>query len=151
MTELQTIRARLEQAAFKATDNFCYSCYKVVHGDRCGDCFTDDFMRHLAGVGVEYGTEWVIEHLISQHCQPVDSEEMFAEMLDECYPQVTVGNCTFSPSAVMAECDPVAFRIGVSENLDSLREDCQLYELNGDYYNITDIEDMLDDLESDSL
>ena len=77
MTELQTIHARLEEAAYKVTDNFCYSCYKVVHGDRCPNCFTDDFMRHLAGVGVEYGTEWVIEHLIQQHCQPVDGEEMF--------------------------------------------------------------------------
>jgi hypothetical protein len=36
--------------------------------------------------------------------------------------------------------------IGVGENLDSLKEDCQLYELNGDYYQVSDIEDMLDSL-----
>ena len=47
------------------------------------NCWSDDLMRHLAGVGVEYGTEWVIEHLIQQHCQPVDGVEMFCEMLDE--------------------------------------------------------------------
>ena len=149
MTELQTLHERLESAAFKATDNFCYGCYKVVDGDHCPNCFSDDFMRHLDGVGVEYGTEWVIEHLIRQHCQPVDGEEMFEEMLDECYEELKVGCCTFSPSQVMKECDPTAFRIGTSENLDSLAEDCQLYELSGDYYQVSDIEEMLDDIEAD--
>lgn len=151
MTGLQTIHGRLEEAAYKVTDNFCYSCYKVVHGDRCPNCFTDDFMRHLAGVGVEYGVEWVIEHLITQRCQPVDGAEMFEELLDECYEELKVGCCTFSPSQVMKDCDPTAFRIGVSENLDSLAEDAQLYEVNGDYYQMSDIEEMLDDIESDSL
>jgi hypothetical protein len=149
MTELQTLHERLEAAAFKATDNFCYGCYKVVNVDHCPNCFSDDFMRHLDGVGVEYGTEWIIDHLIRQHCQPVDGEEMFEEMLDECYPELKVGCCTFSPSQVMKECDPTAFRIGVSENLDSLAEDCQLYELNGDYYQVSDIEEMLDETEAE--
>ena len=148
MTELQTIHARLEEAAFKATDNFCYSCYKVVNGDNCPDCFSDDFMRHLAGVGVEYGTEWVIEHLIIQNCQPVDGADMFEEMLDECYEEVKIGCCTFSPSDIMKQLDPTAFRIGVSENLESLAEDCQLYESDGKYYQTSDIEDMLDEIES---
>ena len=83
-----TIHTRLEAAAFKVTDNFCYSCYKVVEGDQCPECHSDDFMRHLSGVGVEYGTEWVIEHLIKQHCTAVDGEELFEEILDDCYPEV---------------------------------------------------------------
>lgn len=41
----------------KITDNLCYSCYEVVKGEQCPDCGTDDFMRHLESVGVEYGTE----------------------------------------------------------------------------------------------
>ena len=147
MTVLQTLHARLESVAYKVTDNFCYSCYKVVEGDSCPNCFSDDFMRHLDGVGVEYGTEWVIEHLILTHCQPVDGEEMFEEMLDECYDEVSIGNCSFCPSRVLKECDPTAFRIGASEHLDSLTEDMSLYELNGEYYQVSDIEDMLDELE----
>ena len=149
MTELQTLHSRLEDAAYKVTDNFCYSCYKVVKADYCPTCHSDDFMRHLAGVGVEYGTEWVIEHLIAQHCEAVDGEELFEEMLDECCEEVTVGCCTFSPSQVMKELDPTAYRIGVSEYLDSLTEDLQAYEVNGDYYNVTDIEDMLEEIESE--
>ncbi len=149
MTNLQTLHARLESAAYKGTDNFCYSCYKVVDGEFCPTCHSDDFMRHLSGVGVEYGTEWVIQHLIEQHCTAVDGEDLFEEILDECYPEVTVGCCTFSPSAVMKELDPTAFRIGAQENLDSLAEDSQLYECNGDHYNTCDIDDMLDEIEAE--
>ena len=142
-----TIHARLEAAAYKATDNFCYGCYKVVEGDQCPQCWSDDFMRHLSGVGVEYGTEWVIEHLIKQHCTAVDGEELYEEILDECYPEITIGCCTFSPSDVMKELDPTCFRIGAQENLDSLTEDCQLYESEGEYYTMFDIEEMIDELE----
>ena len=148
MTTLQIIHSQLEDAAYKITDNFCYGCYHVVEGDACPTCHSDDFMRHLAGVGVEYGTDWVIEHMIGQHCQAVDGDEMFQEMLDECYEDITIGCCTFSPSQILKELDPTAFDIGVSENLDNLTEDMSLYEVNGDYYSITDIEEMLDELDS---
>ena len=104
-------------------------------------------MRHLEGVGVEYGTEWIIDHLIETKLQPVDGEEMFEELLDECYPEISIGCCTFSPSQVMKELDPVAFNIGTQENLDGLAEDGQLYEHSGDYYRLEDIEDMIDTLE----
>ncbi len=149
MTNLQTLDARLESAAYKVTDNFCYSCYKVVEGEFCPTCHSDDFMRHLSGVGVEYGTEWVIQHLIEHHCTAVDGEDLFEEVLDECYPEVTVGCCTFSPSQVMKELDPTCFRIGAQENLDSLAEDDQLYETGGQYYNTCDIDEMLDDIEAE--
>jgi hypothetical protein len=149
MTHIQIIHGRLEQAAYNMTDNFCYSCYKVVKGDHCPVCGTDDFMRHLSGVGVEYGTEWVIGHLLKTRLTPVDGEEMFEELLDECYPEVKVGCCTFSPSQVMKELDPVCFEIGVMENLDSLVEDGQLYEYDGQYYDLADIDEMLDELEAE--
>jgi hypothetical protein len=146
MTLLQTLYARLEDAAYKVTDNFCYGCYKVVKGDYCPDCFSDDFMRHLDGVGVEYGTHWVIEHLIAEHCQPVDGEEQFAQMLDECCEELKVGCCTFSPSAVMKELDPVAFRCGVA---DYLADDDMFTEFGGEHYLLSDIEEMLNDIESE--
>ena len=87
--------------------------------------------------GVEYGTEWVIEHLIQTRLTPVDGEEQFEELLDECYEEVKVGCCAFSPSQVMKELDPICFSISeYSENLDSLAQDGQLYEYGGDYYHI---------------
>ena len=147
MTDLQVIHERLQNAAYKITENFCYGCYKVVEGQRCPECGSDDFMRHLSGVGVEYGTEWVIEHLITTRLTPVDGEEMYEDLLDECYPEIKVGCCTFSPSEVIKELDPIAFRIGVGENLDDLAQDGQLYECNGEYYEMSDLEEMLNEIE----
>ncbi len=146
MTHLQEIHARLEQAAYRMTDNFCYSCYKVVKADHCPTCGSDDFMRHLSGVGVEYGTDWVIEHFIKNNCSPVDGDEMYEELLDECWPEVTIGCGTYSPSQILKNCDPVAFEIGAKENLDNLAEDGVLYELDGDYYRIEDIDSALGEL-----
>ena len=148
MTISTSIEGQLVELAYKMTDNFCYGCYRVVDGSHCPECHSDDFMRHMDGVGVEYGTEWVIEHLIKQHCEPVDGEELFEEILDECYPEIRIGCCTFSPSDVMKELDPTAFRIGTQENLNSLAEDCQLYESEGEYYTMFDIEEMIDEIEA---
>ena len=55
-------------------------------------------------------------------------EEMFDEMLDECYPVVKIGELTFYPSQILKECDPIAYRIGVSEYEDMVDEDqaCRL-------------------------
>ena len=149
MTLAQEIRNRLHTVALKITDNFCYPCYKVVEGDYCPTCRSDDLMRHLAGVGVEYGTDWVIRHLLTTRLETVDGEEMFEELLDECYPEVKIGCCTFSPSQVMKELDPVCFNMGVQENLESLADDGQLFEHCGYYYRLEDVEDLIEELEAE--
>jgi hypothetical protein len=146
MTLLQTLHARLDSIAYKVTDNFCYGCYKIVEDDSCPDCFSDDFMRHLEGVGVEYGTEWVIQHLIREHCQAIDGEEQFEEMLNECYEPIKVGCCQWDAGYVMKELDPTAFRCGVS---DYLADNDTFAEFDGEYYLLSDIEEMLEELESD--
>ena len=147
MTHLQIIHGRLQEAAYKLTDNFCYGCYKVVKGERCPDCGTDDFMRHLSGVGVEYGTEWVIGHLFQTRLTPVDGEELYEELLDECYPEVKVGEIVYSPSQVIKNMDPLYFQMGTGENLQHLAEDGVLYEYGGDYYHMHDLDKMLDEIE----
>lgn len=38
--------------------------------------------------------------------------DAYDEMLDECYPLVRFGHLTYSPSAVLREVDPVAYRCG---------------------------------------
>ncbi len=149
MTLAQEIRNRLHTVALKVTDNFCYRCYKVVEGDYCPTCRSDDLMRHLEGVGVEYGTDWVIRHLLTTRLETVDGEEMFEELLDECYPEVKISCCTFSPSQIMKELDPVSFRVGTQENLDSLAEDGQLFEYCGHYYRLEDVEDLIEELEAE--
>jgi hypothetical protein len=71
---------------------------------------------------------------------------MYEELLDECWPEVTIGYGTYSPSQILKNCDSIAFEIGAKENLDNLAEDGVLYELDGDYYRIEDIDSALGEL-----
>ena len=50
-------------------------------------------------------------------------KEQYDEMLDEVYGEIKIGTLTFSPSRVLRELDPTAYRIGLSEYEDSLLED----------------------------
>ena len=36
--------------------------------------------------------------------------DMFDQYLDEMHDEVTIGDITFSPSKILAECDPIAYR-----------------------------------------
>ena len=137
------LKDKLQTLAFDVTDNFCYECYKVVKGDCCPGCHSDDFMRHLEGVGVEYGTDWVIEHLIKEHCTPIDAEEQFEELLSETCETVKIGSLEYDPGYVLRNIDPVAFRCGVS---DMLADDEQFIEVDGQYYQVYDIENMIEEL-----
>jgi hypothetical protein len=42
-------------------------------------------------------------------------EERFDNTLDESYPEYTIGYLTFRPSQILKDCDPIAYRIGLSE------------------------------------
>ena len=137
------LKDKLTALAFDVTDNFCYSCYKVVKADHCTGCHSDDFMRHLDGVGVEYGTDWVIDHLIKEHCSPIDAEEQFEELLSETCETVKIGSLEYDPGYVLQNIDPVAFRCGVS---DMLADDEQYIEVDGQYYQVYDIENMIEEL-----
>ena len=137
------LKEKLTALAFGVTDNFCYGCYKVVKGDYCPGCHSDDFMRHLDGVGVEYGTDWVIEHLIKEHCSPIEAEEQFEELLSETCETVKIGSLEYDPGYVLRNIDPVAFRCGVS---DMLSDEDQYVEVDGQYYQVYDVENMVEEL-----
>lgn len=44
------------------------------------------------------------------------AEEKYAELLDDCYPEVQIGHLTFSPSRIVQELDPTAFRCGIADS-----------------------------------
>jgi hypothetical protein len=50
-------------------------------------------------------------------------EEQFDDFLDEVYPVVKIGEMTFYPSQILKNCDPIAYRIWLSEYEDMLDED----------------------------
>lgn len=55
--------------------------------------------------------------------------ESFDEMLDECYEPFKMGELTYYASDILRHCDPIAYRIGVSEHEDYLAEDEENYNV----------------------
>ena len=47
------------------------------------------------------------------------AHEQYDEMIDECYGEVRLGGLTFSPSRVLKEMDPVAYRCWFNDWMDS--------------------------------
>jgi hypothetical protein len=108
---------KYEELAFKRTIPFCYGCYKEAPTGKCAECGSDDLMRLLPGVGVEYGTSWVIEHILKQELDAVDVDEAFENSLRDCYPETTtIGFLqNYDTVSAMKELDPVAWRCAQSE------------------------------------
>ena len=73
------IQERLEQLAFNRTTPFCYGCYVKAPKGVCPHCNSDDLMRHLEGVGVEWGTDWVIKHILQEELTAIYPDEAFED------------------------------------------------------------------------
>ena len=58
-----------------------------------------------------------------------DAEQAFDEMLDESYPTVFIDAMNFSPSEVLFNCDPIAYRTELLDWLESVGIDTD--ELGG--------------------
>ena len=50
-------------------------------------------------------------------------EELYDEMLDDCNPMVKIGNLEYSPSRVLKEVDPIAYRCGMNDYESALLEE----------------------------
>lgn len=98
--------------------------------------------------------EQVIELLeahVVDNCTAIDHEATFDAMLDECYSFENVGGpfACMTPSRVLKETDPTAYRCGVTDYMDSLGT----VEVNGDDYDPEDAEkakeEFIDKIDSD--
>ena len=98
-------------------------------------------MRELNGVGVAFGYEWIIEHIVETEGEHIDVEELYRDLLDECYPEIKFGELMYSPAVVLESVDPTAFRIGAGEYAAGMIEDGLLIELNGGYYRLAGVTD----------
>jgi hypothetical protein len=85
---------------------------------------------------------------IEDNVPSVDAEQLYSEMLDETYPFAAGGLfANMSPSRVLAECDPTAFRCGMNDYMDSLGD--TLIGIDGNYYSCTAAEEARDELVSE--
>jgi len=85
-----------------------------------------------------------LESRIAADCKTVDREERFDAMLDECYSFDKVGGpfACMSPSRVLKEVDPVAYRCGVNDYADGEG----WVEIGGEHYEQTDCENKRDEM-----
>ena len=72
-----------------------------------------------------------------------DAHEMYDEMLDECYPMVSICGYDHYPSECLKEMDPIAYRCGFSDWVASEEENNVLVE---GYYCAEDLERMKEKL-----
>lgn len=140
------IQQKLETLAFNRTTPFCYGCYIQAPKGICPECHSDDLMRHLDGVGVEWGTSWVIKHILQEELTAIDTDEIFEESIRQCYPEETsVGWMKFDTVELMKSQDPISWRIARDEYIDSLEQDEEIVSFDGGqtYYWIHNFEDLL--------
>lgn len=140
------IKEALTERAYEKSHPFCYNDYMRVEADkggeyRCPKCGSDDLMRELEGVGVEWGTDWIVEHLVSIEGEEVDTEELYRDLLDEIYEPIKFGDLEYSPSLVLESVDQVAFSMGCDDNADNEVQEGRLIELDGSYYRMSNITD----------
>lgn len=51
------------------------------------------------------------------------AKQLFDDMLDDSYPVYKIGDMTFYPSQILQECDPIAYRVGLSDFESTLEEE----------------------------
>jgi hypothetical protein len=145
MTTTDEIQENLEKIAYSKTTAFCYGCYIKAPKGVCPKCHSDDLMRELEGVGVEYGVQWVIDSMLGEELEEVDMDERYHEMLEECYPEgVNIcGMLMGSQADMLRKCDPIAYRCGLSDYISS-EIDESIYEDNkGNYYGMYKLEEFI--------
>jgi hypothetical protein len=90
-----------------------------------------------------------LEERVRAELEPVDVEQIYRDMLDESGPEVHVAGLSFMPSRVVEELDPVAFRCGVCDYVDSLVGESLSDEIDGNHYNLEEVNEILEEIESE--
>lgn len=143
-TEIQN---KLHQLALKRSIPFCYGCYTAAPSGCCKTCGSDDLMRLVDRVGCEYGTGWVVKHILETELEAIDLEESFAQTVRECYPETTkVGWCEFDTVTLLKEQDPVSWGCALAEYESQEAEEGNIFSFDGGstYYYTQDIERLLE-------
>lgn len=90
----------------------------------------------------------MLEARIKEELTPIHIEEYYADALDDIYPVVEIGGLTFSPSQIVTQLDPTAFRCGMQDYLDG---DDFLEYVAGEWYYAEEVEKLrkeIDEIEA---
>jgi len=124
MMEKCEIEERLLQLAASHSWPFCYSCYRTAPTGVCVTCGTDDLMRSVSGVGVEYGLSWVRDHLIEENLDPADLDAAFEESVNELHPDpVKIGWIEVDVATAIKRLSPADWELAQDQWVDQNLED----------------------------
>ena len=90
----------------------------------------------------------MLEARIKEELTPIHIEEYYADALDDIYPVVEIGGLTFSPSQIVTQLDPIAFRCGMQDYLDG--DDTLEYVADEWYiaYEVEKLREEIDEIEA---
>ena len=90
-----------------------------------------------------------VEERVKEDLTPIDTEERYRDMLDECYSFDSVGGIfsSMQPSRVLEEVDPVAYRCGMNDYEDCLREDYE--EIDEQFYEKQEVREIREEIEAE--
>ena len=143
----EEIQQKLDQLAFKRSIPFCYGCYKEAPTGKCNSCGSDDLMRFLPEIGCEYGTDWIIRHILETELEATNLEEAFEDSVRECYPEeIKVGWMTFDTVTLTKDQDPIGWRCALSEYESFEADDGNIvsFDNGSTYYRRSDVEELLE-------
>ena len=89
------------------------------------------------------------EKRIIAELEPVDLEQLYRDMLDECEPEVKVAGLSFCASRIDEELDPTAFCCGVTDYADSLVNDSITEDIDGNHYDYKQAESIVEEVEAE--
>ena len=103
----------------------------------------NEYQEQLQKIAKEKGISF--DNLLTQ-IEQVSQSKIFDEMLDECYDMIKVCGYEYYPSHVLESTDPIAYRCGLTDYLDSLEQDDIVVSFdNGcSYYLVSDVEDFIE-------
>lgn len=81
----------------------------------------------------------------------LDMDTLYDEMLDECYRPIEICGLRYYPSDIFEKIDPVAYRCGFSDFVDSQEKDDRIisFDNGSTYYDLEQIEEFIDQHENE--
>ena len=87
----------------------------------------------------------MLEARIKEELTPIHIEDYYTAALDDIYPVVQICGLTFSPSQIVKELDPTAFRCGMQDYLDG---DDTLEYVADEWYIAYEVEKLREEIEA---
>jgi hypothetical protein len=75
--------------------------------------------------------------------------DAYDNMLDDCHGECTIAGARFQTSAALKELDEIMYDCGYSDWLDSEIGETITDEIDGEYYDLNEVNDLIDNMDDD--